>query len=54
MEEEKRCPHHPDQALRLMSVTERTTGGNTTIQEKYRCPVQGCGYTYTSSETAER
>lgn len=51
--EEGKCPHHPDQSLRLVSETEREAGGKTTVIKKYRCPVQGCGYTYTQSITTE-
>mgnify|MGYP006957752355 CR=1 FL=1 len=46
---DRRCPHD-GKDLRLVSETERVDGvGKVTVTEKYRCSMQGCGYTYTHS-----
>lgn len=47
---ERTCPHD-SKPLKLISEVERVgKDGEVTVTEKWRCPVQGCGYTYTHSE----
>jgi hypothetical protein len=48
----KKCPHC-DKPLKLIADSQRMKGTTVVYSSKYRCPVQGCGYTYSDSETVE-
>lgn len=45
----KQCPHC-EKELKLISESEKQSKTKTVRTQKYRCPVQGCGYTYTESQ----
>jgi hypothetical protein len=47
------CPHC-EKELKLIGESTRNTSKGTTVTQKYRCPVQGCGYSYTETEVTER
>jgi C4-type Zn-finger protein len=46
--EKQECPHCRKE-LKLISESHKITDKGATRSKKYRCPVQGCGYTYTES-----
>jgi hypothetical protein len=49
---ERNCPHC-EKALKLIAETEKTFKGKTITTEKFRCPVSGCGYTFTTTTEEE-
>lgn len=44
----KNCPHC-NKELKLMAESKKMTDKGTTMTWKYRCPVDGCKFTYTES-----
>jgi transposase-like protein len=51
-EEDMKCPHHQE-LLKLIAVSKKLSDEKESRSERFRCPVQGCGYTYTYTVTTE-